>query len=343
MRSAIKQAAFRTLQWSGLNALARWSNRHSLFVLNYHGVMEGDLSDQDQNIYCTSVGTEEFRGHLEFLVRHFNPVKATDVEAWIAGERELPPRAVLLTFDDGRRNNLTHAGPLLRKYEVPAIVFLATAYMGSSRLLWPEELHQFGLRWPRAEIPFPDAHGKFMLDGNRTASAHQLVGAAKRLPVEALEPWLNALRSEIQLPPELAASDLYAFLSWDEVRQMPRYGFEIGSHTVNHWIVTNCTAETLRYELQESKIEIERQLGSSCLSFCYPNGAATDWSPATATAVRSAGYRLAYALPDRIQPRTPVNAYAINRLAVPGSAPQEVFRASISGTIGLLRAVNRGL
>jgi len=107
MRSVIKQTVFQTLQWSGLNALSRWTNRNKLAVLNYHGVMQGDFRDQDQNIYCNTVGTEEFAGHLEFLVRHYNPVKASDVEAWIAGERDLPPRAVLLTFDDGRRNNLT--------------------------------------------------------------------------------------------------------------------------------------------------------------------------------------------------------------------------------------------
>jgi len=220
---------------------------------------------------------------------------------------------------------------------VPAILFLATAYMGSSRLLWPEEVYQFGLLWPSPEIPFPDASGKFTLAGNRKARARQLIGAAKSLPVEVLEPWLDALRAELTLPPELASNEVYAFLSWDEVRQLPRYGFELGSHTVNHWIVTRCTPESLRYELEASRSEIERQLGSSCLSFCYPNGTAADWSPTVAEAVGAAGYRVAYALPDRIQPRTPINPYAIHRLAVPGGAAQEGFRARLSGTLELLR------
>ncbi len=343
MRSAIKQTVFQTLQWSGLNALSRWSNRNSLTVLNYHGVVEGDLHDRDRNIYCNTVDTEEFAGHLEFLVRHYNPVKASDVEAWIGGERDLPPRAVLITFDDGHRNNLTYAGPILAKYGVPAIVFLATAYMGSSRLLWPEELYQVALRWARVKIPFPDARGEFTLDGNRKERARQVTDAAKKLPVEVLEPWLNALRAEVTLPPELACSDVYAFLAWEEVRQLSRYGFEIGSHTVNHWIVTRCTPESLRQELEESKAEIERQLGSRCLSFCYPNGGAADWSPSAAEAVRAAGYRLAYTLPDRIQPRTAINAYAISRLTVPGGVSQEAFRARVSGTIGLFRGAEPGL
>ena len=342
MRAAIKHAVFKTLQWSGLNALSRWSYRDSLVVLNYHGVMEGDFHDQDQNIYCNTVGTEEFAGHLEFLVRHYKPVKATDVEAWIAGERDLPPRAVLLTFDDGQRNNLTHAAPILRKYEVPAIVFLATACVGSSRLLWPAEVYAIGLRWPSAEIPFPNAHGKFKLDGDRKARARELTDTAKKLAVEVLKPWLDALRVEVMLPPELASSDIYALLTWDEVRQLPRYGFEVGSHTVNHWIATRCTPESLRYELKESRIEIERQLGSSCRSFSYPNGGVADWTPTVAEAVRAAGYLLAYALPDRIQPRAPINRYAINRLAVRGGLSQEAFRARVSGAIGLLRAAQPG-
>ena len=337
MRAALKQALFRTLEWSGLNALSRWSQRESLVVLNYHGVMPGDLAPLDQNVYCNTVGTEEFAGHLEFLTRHFHLVKASDVEAWVARERDLPERAALLTFDDGRRNNLAYAAPILKQYNAPAILFLATSHIGSSRLLWTEEIYEILMRWPAGrDFPIPGAES-LRLGANRRAAGREVVSRGKTLPATTIESWLEELRAVVTLPPEIGDDDVYAFLTWDEVRQLPSYGFELGSHTASHWITTRCTPESLRWELESSRAEIENQLGRPCLSFCYPNGTAADWSSEVAAAVQAAGYRVAYTLPDRIQRRTPLNPFAIERLCVPGSVPQQAFRARVSGTISLLR------
>ncbi len=339
MRKAIKKTVFYCAQWSGLNALARGLQRDSLVVLNYHGVLdEGDFHGADKNVYCNTVTTEEFAGHLEFLTRHYRPIRASDVETWVAGERDLPPRAVLLTFDDGLRNNLTHAAPLLKRYGVPAILFLTTGYLGTSRLLWPQELYELAMRWPRAEIPRPDTAEDFRLHGDRKLRSSELVALAKTLPAAMVESWLQQLREETPLPASLACDGIYSFLTWEEAGRLPSYGFELGSHTVNHWIVTRCTPEALRRELEKSKNEIEQRLGQVCTSFCYPNGGASDWSAETAEAVRAAGYRAAYILPDRIQRRSRVNPYAIDRLTVPGGVAQVAFRARVSGTIESMRA-----
>jgi len=341
MKALVKTAALKAIDTFGLNAWARGRHRDSLVVLNYHGVLDGDFRHADRNIYCNTVGTEEFSLHLEFLSRCYQPVRAVDVEAWLHGERDLPARSVLLTFDDGLRNNLTHAAPILRRYGVPAIIFLSTAYMGSARLLWPQELYELAMRWPEPAIPGPEAPS-IPLGSERSASARELVALAKTLPVSTVESWMQALRAKSPLPPELPSDPVYAFLSWDEAAELTRFGFEIGSHTVNHWILTRCTPELLRTELEDSRREIERWLGTSCTSFCYPNGTAADWSSESAAAVKQAGYRAAYALSDRIQRRTGVNAFAIDRLMVPGSVSQAAYRTRVSGMIEALRSLLRG-
>ena len=78
--------------------------------------MKSNLHDQDQKVHCNTVGAEECAGHLEFLVRNYDAVKAIDVEARIPGERDLWPRAVLLAFDNGRCNTRTYTGSMVRKY-----------------------------------------------------------------------------------------------------------------------------------------------------------------------------------------------------------------------------------
>jgi peptidoglycan/xylan/chitin deacetylase (PgdA/CDA1 family) len=337
MRETIKQVAFQALEWSGLNALARARQRDNLLVLAYHSVLEDGSESEPDNYY--SVGTGEFAEHLEFLCQHYRPVRASDVEAWASGDHDLPQRAVLVTFDDGLRNNLTHAAPVLKSYGVPAILFLATVYLGGSRILWPCELYELAMRWPNAVMPDPSGGADIKLDGTRKARSRELVSMAKRLPASTVEAWLARLRAETPLPDELSNRGVYAFLTWEEAAQLPGYGFEIGSHTVNHWIVTRCTREELQWELVESKREIERRLGVPCTSFCYPNGGASDWSRETAEAVKAAGYRAAYAVPDRIQSRAALHAYAIDRMTVAGGVSQLAFRARVSGTINTIRAL----
>ena len=59
--------------------------------------------------------------------------------------RDLPSDAVALTFDDGYRDNLINAKPLLVEHEVPASIFLATGYIGKKREFWWDELARLTL------------------------------------------------------------------------------------------------------------------------------------------------------------------------------------------------------
>jgi len=340
VRTAGKRLLLRGLEWSGFNAVVRRRRRQDLVVLNYHGVLEGDRGAADRNIYGTTTSTHEFDGHLAFLKRHFHPVRASDVERWAHGERELPPNAVLVTFDDGFRNNLTHAAPLLARYGVPAILFVSTGYLGTRRVLWPQELYEIAVRWPREEIPHPGGTTMFSLAGGRRARAKQLCEKAKRVPMATVAAYLEALRREAPLPEGLADTDEYEFLTWEQMRRWVSLGFDVGSHGVNHWILTGCREQELRRELEDSKRDIEQRLGVACTSFCYPNGGPRDWSVEAATAVQAAGYRLAYTLSDRVQSRRQVNPWAINRLMVAGHVGQALFRARVSGSVEVLRALS---
>ena len=56
---------------------------------------------------------------------------------------DLPENAIAVTFDDGYRDNYLNAFPILKRYSVPATIFLATGVIGSERSLWHDEI--FGL------------------------------------------------------------------------------------------------------------------------------------------------------------------------------------------------------
>jgi hypothetical protein len=83
-------------------------------VVNYHGVIPSDHSPSEPFLDGNLVPPETFRRQLRFLKSHYHVIHPEDFRAWIAREVRLPPRAVLLTCDDGLLNTLTDILPILQ-------------------------------------------------------------------------------------------------------------------------------------------------------------------------------------------------------------------------------------
>ncbi len=80
-----------------------------------------------------NVTPSNFRAQLEgLLARGYEPWPLRTALEWAAGGRAVPARAFVVTFDDGYENVYRHAWPVLREWNIPATVFLATAYLGSA-------------------------------------------------------------------------------------------------------------------------------------------------------------------------------------------------------------------
>jgi peptidoglycan/xylan/chitin deacetylase (PgdA/CDA1 family) len=108
--------------------------------------------------------------------------------------------------------------------------------------------------------------------------------------------------------PELAGDDpaQLATMNWDELREHADRGVRIGSHAVSHAHLPRLSDEELRRELEDSKTEIEAELGRPCRELAYPYG---EHDERVRAASRSAGYERAYALRGRKG-----DAYALPRV-----------------------------
>lgn len=99
-----------------------------LLVLSYHDIRDDVARKGDPDAYAVSA--QNFAAHLDWMSgQGYRPVSLSDVEAAARGERRLPEKAVLLTFDDGLRSVYTHAFPLLRAYGYPALVAVVTDWV----------------------------------------------------------------------------------------------------------------------------------------------------------------------------------------------------------------------
>lgn len=271
-----------------------------------------------------------FARQMDMVVNRFNPISLADLLAWIDGDAELPPRAVLITFDDGYRDNLEHALPILRERELPAVLFLPTEYIGGDRpFFWDSAAYSFHhTDVLRADLP---------ILGLRTWASSSLmcrewVAAAKREPEhqknEATKDLARALGVAM---PETAYSG--EILTWDEVRTMAGQGFSFGSHTLSHPILTQLPPSQAFRELAESRQRLQDELKEPIRALAYPNGGAGDFSPSIEKLAKEAGYSAAFTLvpgPERHR-SVQRNPLAIRRIAVYLNDTDRRWRAKLAG------------
>lgn len=320
----------------GLQALAHLRCRDRLVVLCYHGVVADDHAEAPYQ-YRNTVGASEFAAQLDVLARHHQVVSAGDVLAWVDGAAALPHHAVLITFDDGYRNNLTVAAPILQQRGMTALFSVSTDCIGSEQMLWPMEVDLRLGTWTRDRIPLPDGS-----ETNRPADAaarEQLAvevrRTCKQLPDAARRTYVAKLAEGGPMPREACRDEeLWRFMTWDEVRQLHAMGMHIASHTCSHPILSRLEPEQLEHELVASRRKIEAEVGP-CPALVYPNGGPEDISPAVLAGVERAGYRMAFSLMERVNPVQP-QRHQIDRIGIPGHVGMAPFRFRASGLRSML-------
>jgi peptidoglycan/xylan/chitin deacetylase (PgdA/CDA1 family) len=294
------------------------------------------------------VTMSEFRQQMNELLRWFTPISLTDFREWVHGAKPLPCNPVLITFDDGYLNNLTQAAPVLAKLGIPATIFLTTGYIGQRRILWPTEIYLRIFLWARTRVPLPHGGDAELPKSQRTRAefAVAIEETCKQLSFDDCTAYLQCLGSRNEdLADRLEAEfggcgrELFAFLDWDQARTLAQSGFEVGSHTVEHPILSRASRARVESDLQISKEIIQRELGRECFAFAYPNGRLCDVSHTAIEAARKTAYEMAFLLTGGLTDRS-VAPLLFDRIWIPGRLSRAEFQTRASGVHDGLRRLS---
>lgn len=271
LKRRVLHAAQQTLYLSGLASLyARLTHPDGALILMYHSVVDEEISAYvDPN---NSVTVKQFETQLQFLEKHCNVISFATMLAHIQENKPFPERAVVITFDDGYRDNLTLAAPVLEKYKLPATLFLCTGYVERAETQWIDQLYtafqfrtQHDLKSPSGDKHFNLLGETEMQQAYRTI-IQQLLTARLDKRTEILQ------QVKAQLQPKQEAPGLT--LNWDEVRQLkdnyPQ--FELGLHTRDHMDLTTLSKTDMETEIKKCQSDYERELSARARFFSYPYG-----------------------------------------------------------------------
>jgi peptidoglycan/xylan/chitin deacetylase (PgdA/CDA1 family) len=278
-----------------------------------------------------SATPEDFAWQMEYVRRHFDPITFRQFLAALDERERMPPRPVIITFDDGFTDNFTHAFPILRDCGVPATIFLATDSIGETGTYWYDRLAHLVLTADHDSVPVPWLDVPLRLgstSAERRAALRQVLSVLKRVPNALRLEALEHFEAELARMPE-RTDDLSGALTWDQVRVMADTGIEFGSHTCSHPILANLTDDELEHELVASRQAIERELGQPVGVLSYPVGGATAFDERVRKAVANAGYRLGVAYLPGMNPLAALDRYGLKRLRIERYITREHFEAML--------------
>lgn len=284
-----KKTLCRSIYHSGLLGLTeslleprRRSSANGRFqILVYHRVTD----DGDGAASATTVGG--FERQMQCVRKHFHPLSLTDLLA-AAGRREIPSRAIAVTFDDGYEDVFLRAFPVIRRYEIPATVYLATDHIDHGRPMWNDRIAAALVATRCAEVrPLPELEPMPLHTPEQRVSAlRRTLEAIKRHRPEERDDMAGELEGMLEVDPNGAPR----MLRWEQVEQMHAAGVEFGAHTVHHPILSCIPSEEAWQEIADSKRVVEERLQAPVRHFAYPNGTTRDFNATTQELVKRAGF-----------------------------------------------------
>jgi peptidoglycan/xylan/chitin deacetylase (PgdA/CDA1 family) len=234
----------------------------------YHSVADNDEACwiDPQN----HVRAEIFERQMEFLAEHRQVVPLGQLAKSIRDGRSIADGTVAITFDDGYRDNLTVAAPVLARLGLPATLFLPTGYIDRGETQWVDQAYTAFKRATRREFAWGDGQRRFDL-GNPGdyRDAYHLVCEALLVAGPGDRRQLLARLRE-SLAPDAAPPRLT--LTWEEVRALiGTCDMELGGHTVEHTDLTTVSLEAARDEIALCRSRISEMTGAEpkLFSFCY--------------------------------------------------------------------------
>ena len=272
LSAAVKQGMLTLGQYR--RTLAR-TTLPGVAVLGYHGLRADDLPAGSMAFENLHVRASTFEAHCRVVHECCDPITLDDWREAAAGRTPLPPRPVLITFDDGYRSVARIGGPILAAHKLPAVVFVCSDPIANRRLLWFDAV-----------------------------AARDGEAAVEQWKTCDYESWRTACAGSAPVDDD----DPRAPMTVDDLVALDRSGrIEIGGHTSGHPILARASRDRQREEIAGNLDAIRRWTGRPVRAFAFPNGRpGVDYTETTTSILGDLGVDAAFTMrPSFARPDEP--------------------------------------
>lgn len=268
-----------------ISLLIKVVSRNKLLILNYHQVIS------EQALFLAGdLSIEEFSWHIRLVKKYLNPLPLA-LAIDLMHKQKLPKGSVVVTFDDGYKDNIENALPVLIENSVPATFFIATAFLNGG-IMWNDVIIHSIKQTNKEQIDLTSLNLKMFLvrtKEEKVKTIEELIGYLKYKKMserQTISLKINEI-CEVRLPLDL-------MMNKQDVIKLYQAGMEIGGHTSNHPILSSEDDDTVVEEIKSGKRFLEKLLKTNISSFAYPNGKyPVDYNVKHRDIVKNAGFNMA--------------------------------------------------
>jgi peptidoglycan/xylan/chitin deacetylase (PgdA/CDA1 family) len=264
-----------------------------------------------------------FVAALKFLSAHYTPVRLQDVLADPHG-RDLPPRPVLVTFDDTYASVAEVAAPLCEEFGTPALFFVNADALDNAGLALDNlicyAVNELGL--DRINIA---ARGVTGIEDLEMRSLGQVFSRLlPALSLQVREAFRNALADLVRAKERGLAEEAGLYLTRRQLRGLAAYDFEIGNHTYSHVHCRTLSHDSFCQEIDRNKWELEAVSGRNVRSFSVPYGSSTDLTVDMVRHLRVTGHEAVF-LSESVANRGGGDGFRFDRVSSHADSDEAFF------------------
>jgi peptidoglycan/xylan/chitin deacetylase (PgdA/CDA1 family) len=320
LRNTVIRAGLEALYFSGAHVLLRpiFSGVGAIFMLHHVRPQREGAFQPNRHLEITPDFLRAMLGHLR--ARGVDIVTMDEVHHRLV-ERNFKSRFACFTLDDGYRDNRDHALAVMREFEAPFTVYVASDFAQGSGRLW----------WIALETAIASADAIEVTMGGVATRLDTATAHAKQVAFDRLHDWLRTL-PEHDLEREITALcaryriDQAAIcrdrcMSWDELKVFAADPLvTVGAHSITHCNLARQSEAVAREELTLSRARIENSLQRPAIHLAYPYGDKPAAGPREFALARAAGYKTAVTTrPGMVFPESAGHMTALPRVSLNGN------------------------
>ena len=299
VKLAGKLAVSSLLYYSGSIRLYRRFHKEAaggIRILAYHDIGE-------RSFFHLQVPERIFLSHVKYLVENnYNVISLEEAADLLKSKSRIPGGAVVITFDDGYKSIHRNVLPIVKRYGIPATVFLSAGPVETGKPLFVDALAH---ALEKTESRTLDLRACNLMEYDistrdlKEAAGREINEYGKGLKTDERMKLLEFIFERLGVSP---ADPEHAerMLTWGEVVELRNAGISFGAHTLTHPSLARIPEDEARVEMIGSKKMLEERLGSEVKTFAYPYGSANDVNERVKRAAGESGFLCACSLEDGV-------------------------------------------
>ncbi len=289
-----------------------------ILILMYHRV-----SPEKGESLLIPLPPDIFEEQMKVISKKYKVVFLRELPALLKDKSKSNEKILILTFDDGYKDNYVYAYPILKKYNIPATIFISSSYINNQKNFWWDQIYQIikNLRIKKLTlngiISCP-----LKTEADKECCAFSLVEKLKKLPLAETTSLIEQLIKKY----ELRLDENTNVMLWEDINKMDENIVDIGAHTVNHTMLSILNPKMIEYEIIQSKKDIENNTSREAITFSYPYGTSESFNKEVINVVKQNGFCCAVTgIPTPIRKNS--NLFTLGRI---NGNIQDLYKYNIS-------------